>query len=39
MDDVAVRYPTNVEDVARVLADLTSKYKMFGMVIARLDSR
>ncbi|KAI9286881.1 RmlD-like substrate binding domain-containing protein [Umbelopsis sp. AD052] len=24
MDDVAVRYPTNVEDVARVLVDLTS---------------
>ncbi|CAM0138405.1 hypothetical protein VKS41_002956 [Umbelopsis sp. WA50703] len=24
MDNVAVRYPTNVEDVARVLADLTS---------------
>ncbi|GAB5591353.1 hypothetical protein Unana1_06253 [Umbelopsis nana] len=24
MDDVAIRYPTNVEDVARVLADLTS---------------
>ncbi|KAG2182520.1 hypothetical protein INT43_007451 [Umbelopsis isabellina] len=24
MDNVAIRYPTNVEDVARVLADLTS---------------
>lgn len=39
MDDVAIRYPTNVEDVARVLADLTSKYKPSKMVIARLDSR